>query len=170
MNIKKLIALICGLIATVQLCACSFGGGAIGGADGRTAVFVTSDEPIWKQLYENKIKYIGDASKTGEILNKLAKICDSDEYDGIELQTSDEPYGLIRKFKISSDKAEVFELEKQAAIILALIENAEYVEYCFSDWNVKYTISDINEKYNTDLKQCTDTQESFKKLYDILYN
>ncbi|MDP4119295.1 MAG: DUF4825 domain-containing protein, partial [Bacillota bacterium] len=97
------------------------------------------------ELYKNKNKYIGDASADGKILRLLGSI-DGTVSMGIELQTENEPYILIRKFR--GKPTDITQAENQAAIILALIDNAGSVEYVFDKETYSYKRSDVEKKYN----------------------
>lgn len=96
-----------------------------------------------EQLYDAKIPYIGDASGVGKILT-LLPLPNGLEYDpeGIELVTEAEPYGAIHHIKFSSDISEAEKeaainspefLERNAYLFLALVDNADFLEYQVHD-------------------------------------
>ncbi len=96
-----------------------------------------------EQLYDAKISYIGDASGVGKILT-LLPLPKGLEFDteGIELVTDAEPYGAIHHIKFSSDISEAEKeaainspefLERNAYLFLALVENADFLEYQVHD-------------------------------------
>lgn len=96
-----------------------------------------------EQLYDAKISYIGDASGVGKILT-LLPLPKGLEYDteGIELVTDAEPYGAIHHIKFSPNISETEKeialdspefLERNAYLFLALVDNADFLEYQVHD-------------------------------------
>lgn len=139
----------------------------IGGADGPTAIYTSeaSDKEL-KRLYDNRQKYIGNASGAGAIIIALgAEKCGKET--GMELQTAEEPYGLIRRFE-GKPKSES-EMLRQSAVVMALIDNAGYVTYKFSDDEYTYTRAEIKKMYGGLFENAAKDFDSFKAFYLSLY-
>lgn len=139
--------------------------GIIGGADGPTAIFTTkknSSKSDCENLYDARCKYIGSPSDVGKIIGLLEEI-DGAQPDGMQLQTTTEPYGLIRWLNGEIKNKE--QLEKQSAIILSLIENAGYVSYSL-DKGETTAYSFSKEQLGVHYAQ---SYEEFEELYNSLY-
>jgi len=160
--------ILCLMTVVGTLVACdSASVGIIGGADGPTSIFVSNDgQTVIEDLYNSKIKYIGDASGVGKILRLLGGI-DGASSDGMELKTEEMPYGIIRNFKGTPENPD--QLMKQAAITLALIENADYVNYRFDDATYNYTRKDMEEHYGLKLSEQAKDMDTFNIFYQLVY-
>jgi len=94
------------------------------------------------ELMEYDGKYVGDASAIGNILTLLET-----EYNGLELSTSDRPYGInvICTNHKSIDKQEILKKAYlyKATVIFSLIQNVDEVK--FSHNNNLYYIFTRNE-------------------------
>lgn len=93
------------------------------------------DRGKMNELYKLKGTYIGDNSNVRNIINLLA-FNEELIYDGIELFTDEEPYGLQVNFKGDPDKKEEYinnsrdyVFRPQSLILFALIDNLEYIQY-----------------------------------------
>lgn len=142
--------------------------GIIGGADGPTAIYVgdTSDlEKTADELYSKKLKYIGNASGVGALMQKQKSLGDR---IGMELQTTDEPYGVICKYSTPLPE-DTEEMKRQAAVLICLIDNAGYVSYVFSDGEMKYTKEELDKEYGT-LSEYAKSKSAFRKFYAMLYD
>ena len=101
-------------------------------------------EELVYQLYEAKLDYIGDHIGVGKILG-LLPLPDGVTYneEGMELFTSEEPYGVRRHLNQKDTEETVYEdsagekyLDNRwytihGLIFLALVDNADYLEYAF---------------------------------------
>lgn len=161
-----LIAIIAITASVGTLVACdSASVGIIGGADGPTAIFVTKrneNESLCQNLYNARCKYIGSISDVGRILGLLSPI-DGAKPCGMQLQTTEEPYGIIRWFDGTFNNEE--ELKRQAAIVLALVENAGYVSYSTDKGE---TIYKTYSREELEVRYC-EGYEEFETLYNLLY-
>lgn len=169
MSINALIAVVLVTAAAGTMVACS-DTAAIGGADGPAAMYITDSsdaKDAADKLYAAKIKYIGGASGVGNIMQLLGqdKI---GTWSGMELETSEKPFGVIRNYKspIPSDKSE---LKKQAAIMLCLIENADFVRYVFTDGEAEYTREELSSEMGN-LEEYAKSKKSFREFYSTLYD
>ncbi|WP_163192225.1 M56 family metallopeptidase [Clostridium thermarum] len=101
----------------------------------------------YDELYSYKTLYVGDAGKVGSISSRLYY---SQYRNGISLQTYAEPYGATINYKVSADQFSgdgsinnSDDLRKNAAIMLCLIDNVDYITFNFEDGREsrKYTFS-----------------------------
>lgn len=85
-----------------------------------------------KELYPLRVSYIGDNSKVGALLTALHI-----NYEGIEIHSKEAPYGLTVYLSKSEWKKEKnISFQREAALILGLIENANFIT--FTDENQEY--------------------------------
>lgn len=108
-----------------------------------------------RELYDAKLDYIGNASGVGKIFGLLPLpmgVTGSEE--GMELFTTEEPYGAKLYLKAEKDTeiltptedgvwVDTRWLDIQAMIFLALVENADYVEYSLDLWETDASIKKI---------------------------
>ena len=140
----------------------------IGGADGPTDIYTATGNEAIDKIYASKLKYVGDNSGVGNVLNTLAKVSGL-ENAGFELVTSGKPFGVIEKYK-TVGAIDYAQMKSRAAAALALIANAEFFEYQIDGNTTRYTLDDLNREYCVDLKKSGESAESFASLYSILYN
>ena len=144
--------------------------GIIGGADGPTSIYVEDTPDLQKSsdsLYSAKLKYIGNASGVGKIMQILGQK-NIGEWSGMELQTTQEPYGVIRRYTTAMPK-DITEMKKQAAVMICLIENADFVRYVFPDGEAEFTRDELDREFGN-LAEFSKSRKEFKKLYDSLYD
>lgn len=141
-----------------------------------------------EQLYDAQIPYIGDASGVGKILT-LLPLPMGVEYDtaGIEFVTDAEPYGAIHHIKFSPnltheekeialDSPEF--LERNAYLFLALVENADFLEYQVHDRGdtdtttvFRYDRESAKQYFaDTDLRTFTVDETTFENFAQELNN
>lgn len=139
--------------------------GIIGGADGSTAIYVTDSRGLLsaEQVYKAKLKYVGDASGVGRILGFMPRI-NGAEHKGMELKTTEEPYGIIQNFTGTTEDERG--LQGRAAVILCLIENADWINFVFDDKTYSYSREQLDKLYEMPLAEYSKELESFEKLYD----
>ena len=135
------------------------------------------------QLLEYKTDYVGDNSKVGGIIALLDYPGKGGQYQGFELQTAREPYGITIQFTAGSDAKELFSTEtnrvwyqRDAALLLSLVGNADDVSFSLSDGDdvsplvITYTRDDINALYGPDVRvhaKDEDTLNAFIQQIDI---
>ena len=128
-----------------------------------------------EKLLSAKTEYVGDASKVGKILSLLKFPSDVKLKDGFELQTKEEPYGVILPFtvnEISMEKYRTVEnqniLQEQAYIMLALIDNVGVIEIRLFDGNeevvIPVTRAEANRAKGEDVRNFTKSPEKFRIL------
>lgn len=168
MSIKTLGLLILITIVGGAAVACN-DVGIIGGADGPTAVFVSDSsntDRVADELYNAKIKYVGNASGVGKLIQSLGQD-EVGEWKGMELKTNEMPYGVTRNYSgvMPQDKSE---MKRQAAVMLSLIENADFIRYSFSDGAVEYTRTELDNEYGN-LAEHSKNKKAFRKFYNRIY-
>ena len=99
-------------------------------------------ERIVKDLYEAKLDYVGDASGVGKIFG-LLPLPDgvTNHEEGMELFTTEEPYGAMRHVNVKTTGETVYQDASQESymdgrwfrihgmIFLALVDNADFFSY-----------------------------------------
>ena len=155
------LTVLCGMLAGCRNVA------VIGGADGPTDVVVQTEDKKISDLYAAKNKYIGDASADGKILSLLGEI-DGVKFSGIEIKADKgTPFGLIRNCNGTVENKE--QMARQAAIFLALVENADYVTYVFENAQYAYSKQDIADKYGKDISKQAESPEAFAEFYKCVF-
>ena len=81
-----------------------------------------------EKLYEAKNPYIGDAFGNGKMINYLKEALDITGTNGMELQTSEEPYWLTLGFDKKPNDEKMFQL---ATMFLTLVDNASEFRWEF---------------------------------------
>ena len=184
-NGVSIIALfVCFTLLCTTLISCSDSVAIIGGADGPTSIIVSEDKSeLIESLFNAQTPYIGNASATGKILGLLSPPPGFEFSDEglMELQTSQEPYGLTVNYKINDHGAAVSddgtlnteEFEKQAILILTLIENLGSVTFDIKDEGISYsktvTAADAEAAVGRPLADYRSSLDLFAELYDSLF-
>lgn len=98
-----------------------------------------TSEPKWaydyEMLFSYKSSYIGDAVNARNLLNHLA-YPNNLPIEKIELQTDKSPYKLAIFFQLNLEKGQEYNIDysmiaKDSALLLALIDNLEVIDYNF---------------------------------------
>ena len=100
----------------------------------------TSIEPYVSNMFAKKVKYVGDAPAVSRLVNAVTYpgMWELGLEGGVELQTASQPYGLILKCRANNFVSKEV-LTKHASLLLALIENLDYVEYRLQLDEASYT-------------------------------
>lgn len=137
--------------------------------------FFSSSVEAIESAYSNKTAYVGDNSKVGGILNSMGNP-NNTTWGGMELHTSEKPYGLIASY-IGDEEAHNYysqnqsTLRQRALILLALIDNADYVKISVSNeesarqW--EYSRVWAEELMGGDVREQTNNLESFKRYVKL---
>lgn len=126
-----------------------------------------------EKLLSYQTKYVGDASKVGNILYRLKLPADLYIKNGFELQTSKEPYEITIPFTVNTESLKNYRLEEnqnilreKAYIFFALIDNVGVVNMKLSDGNEEIFIKVTREEANTakgeDVRNFTKSIEKFR--------
>ena len=135
-----------------------------------------------EQLYELRGTYIGDNSKVINILS-LLDFPEGLTYDGIELFTKEEPFGLKINFKASDDVLGSKYWSKDSdhvwispsVILFVLIDNLDYIQYTIAGDNLLSSLTHTDRKSSDTLTMSTlgyKTSEvaKNKELFEEFYN
>lgn len=177
------VLLIAGLtIVSGMMIACENAPKIITDKDNSSSIKALGGTELVEKLYSSKTKYIGSVSATGKVL-KYMGVFEGLKACGIELETTAEPYGIIRDFEydgVDDETGKAYvrkykqangEFEKQAAIFMSLVDNSGFVQYRINGETVgKWYRKDIERNLSgIDLSECSKDYESFKKFYEKLY-
>ena len=119
-------------------------------------------EELAKTLYELRNPYVGDASANGALLEALRVYLPDTEITQ-EIEAEEEPYRLILNMKEGPDMEEQTslyqygELNKAAAVLLALIDNVDEVVFSYPTEDEEKNSVQINEAYDAEwVTECYD--------------
>ncbi|MCI8389310.1 MAG: DUF4825 domain-containing protein [Roseburia sp.] len=128
---------------------------------------------IAERLYQAAGRYIGDAPAGGRRLDVIWEATGTDlsgiHYQSMQLQTTEEPYGITLHFADPPDEALMW---KNAVLFLALTENCgEFSWDCESEgervtWSV--TATDVNAVLGVDVKEYGVSAEQTECLLTLL--
>lgn len=150
------------------------------GGCGKSKIADESIKPIseinLEELQKYKNSYVGDNSAVINIIEKLP----ANIYKGeISLKTDKEPYGITINYKVNEklEKEDFYNfweredvnkvLEKNAVIMLGLINNAENIEFNVDnvgETNYKYNRKDLEKKYGKDLESLIEDNNSLENI------
>lgn len=155
--------------------------------------FVTADTLDFSNLYSGKTPYIGDNSKVAKVVDNLdlSKSEFSNLFrSGIELQTSNEPFGIYITYEANNDQYDFYEKNTgeglmgnrdifmaNAAVLFSLIDNLEFVNFYIqvagqpnpSQYSRHYKRDMFDAIFETDVRRFSETKESFAKFMSELY-
>lgn len=130
------------------------------------------------ELLRYKNSYVGNNSAIGNILSNLpANVYGS----GFELKTDKKPYTIIANYKINEEldvvgynefwsNKDIDEfLEDNAIVLFSLIPNVDIVQFRvdkIGEELYEYTRSKLKAKYNKNLTNITNDEDSFKEFFD----
>lgn len=127
----------------------------------------------YDEIYKYKTLYVGDAGKVSNLTRHLYY---SQYGKGISLQTYSAPYGATVNYKITrsqlSGKDGIIasdNMKKNAAIMLCLINNVDYITYIFDDGNEtkKFIFSrdTIEQVLGNSTREYSSSLEKFKEEF-----
>lgn len=130
-----------------------------------------------QQLFESRNPYVGDNSADLKILTLLNISEDLGDYT-IKLQTSAEPYSLKLNFQDPVMDKDAFDLQMQnnACLILALIENAGEVHWSYpaqengeaGEITESVSAEEASTRLDRDIKEFGKTPEQMQELLNLL--
>lgn len=158
---------------------------------GAGIVYGAYTEARVQKLYDAKLNYVGDHVGVGKLFGLLPLpygVTRSEE--GMELFTTEEPYGAKLYLKAGKDTeiltptedgvwVDTRWLDIQAMIFLALVENADYVEYSLDLWetdaSIKYIYRydrEVAKQYfgERDLREFTTGGEQYLQRFVLALN
>jgi hypothetical protein len=129
---------------------------------------VTQEEDLFR--YHNS--YVGDNGAVGNITRRLPKPA-GEQMSGIELQTTEEPYGMILNYaqaKISEEHImDYSELALfNASYVLALVHNADWVTFNFVEDTITVTREKLQQLYQKDIREFQNDEELSTFIQPIL--
>lgn len=129
----------------------------------------------YKKVFDNKTSYVGDASKVSNLANQLYYA----EYkEGIELQTSEQPYSIrinydenTKGIEYGGDIHLTDKMLENAAILFALIDNVDEIQLQFHKSLYSFRRSFMEETFQEDIRNYASSYERFRnELIPMLTN
>ncbi len=124
-----------------------------------------------EDVFQYKDSLVGDNSAVGAIITQLPF---KEYYQEFALETKEEPYGIILKYDIDAESPELNdENMKELALcnstyLLALVKNAEWVQYDFGKQNLKVNKTELQKWYGKELSSITNEKELKELLQEYL--
>lgn len=117
-----------------------------------------------EDMFKYKDSYVGDNSAVGNIANQLQG---AEHLKGFELETKENPYGVILNYDWSESeqnykKTAVF----NATFLFTLVQNADWITFNFDNQEYKITKENLQNWYGEDfseLKNKDDLKELAQK-------
>lgn len=139
----------------------------------KNTVVTSVKEMDYDKIYSYKTLYVGDAPKVGNISNRLYY---SKYAKGISLQTYAEPYGATINYKVTPEQLSGEDgiiasanMKKNAAIMLCLINNVDYITFKFDDGTEtkKFTFnrSAVEAVLGKSTREYSESLEKFKEEF-----
>ncbi|RIW34620.1 DUF4825 domain-containing protein [Bacillus salacetis] len=118
---------------------------------------------LTEDLFQYKDSYVGDSGAVGNITRTLTKP-DAEQLDGLELKTTEEPYGIQLNYApLEINEGSVTDYEElslyNAGIILALIDNADWVQFKYVEEDIKITRDELEKWYGKELRKFENEEE-----------
>ena len=110
-----------------------------------------SNETNTNDIFQYKNSYVGDNSAVGNIANQLPA---AQHFNGFELKTNEEPYGVLFNYDWLETENEYKEtVIYNASYVFALVQNLDWITFNFK--STGYTISreTLQEWYGTQLSE-----------------
>ncbi|WP_187444912.1 DUF4825 domain-containing protein [Rossellomorea vietnamensis] len=123
----------------------------------------TTTPPKDETIFQYKDSYVGDSGAVGNITRPLDEPA-GEHMSGLELKTTEEPYGIILNYSpddsIENNKLDYRELSLyNASIILALVKNAEWVQFNFVEEKVKVPRDKLEHWIGKDIRDFSEEEE-----------
>lgn len=158
------------LIATVTLLTSSGKRGWLGGSGGNGVLVLddwnkpVSEEEFYQLLSENRNLYIGDASANGRLLGILPGLsCYT--YNGTKLQTSQEPYELVIRYK----KTEPISVREELENADTMMRNAMYLFATIENMGCCTYFLEGDQEAEQDTASYSVYREEMEQIYGPLY-
>ena len=112
-----------------------------------------------KKLWNNKVEYIGNASKVVNLVDMVfGEKCGHHKQ---ELQTKNEPYGLIISFTETTQEFLKLDCEKNILKLLALIKNAGYIKVEYNDDIYQLSAEEASNKLGYNIKDLYESERKY---------
>lgn len=145
-----------------------------------------SSQPLYlgyniDKLMENKTLYVGGASKVGGLIGGMAKPTGV-EWNGMALQTTAQPYGVIVNYIMNDSVPGIDEEEinneiyyRNSILLLSLIDNVDIITYSIdqNDGIVNtftFTREQADKLFGEDVRHYAKDETSLRQLIDRLDN
>ena len=128
-------------------------------------------QKLAKTLFQLKNQYIGDAAANGYVFNELFAELGITGCNGMELQTTTEPYWISLHF---DSKPGVNKMWQASAMFLALVENASEVRWSYYDESYNLctyyvTVDSVNKYFEGEsIKDYASSEEKIAELWEKL--
>ena len=114
-------------------------------------------------IFTFKNSYVGDNSAVGAITSNLPNP-NGEQLNGLELKTTTEPYGIILNYSdvekadgVATDYKEL--ALYNATYILALVHNADWVQFNFIEQELLVTREKLHSLYEIDIREYSNEEE-----------
>ncbi|XQY90069.1 DUF4825 domain-containing protein [Metabacillus sp. HB246100] len=121
-----------------------------------------------EDIFQYNHSYVGDAGAVGNIM-RLLPVPSREQVSGLELETKEEPYGVIvnYSYKETSDNNERNNQELalfNATFLLSLLQNADWVQFNFMEQPIKVTLEELTDLYGTNIREVENEEELTKLI------
>ncbi|MDC0700495.1 DUF4825 domain-containing protein, partial [Blautia wexlerae] len=107
----------------------------------------TAEAPGPQPLLQYRTPYTGDNAAVGNLVSAL-DFPENLQYDGVELQTAETPYGITIRFKTDTETRNFYSgafnqnpFQQNAVLLFSLIENADTITFTWDDGKDPYSES-----------------------------
>lgn len=125
-----------------------------------------------KDLFDYKDSYVRDNNAVIHITTKLPSPS-GERADGIELKTTEEPYGIIINYtpeQTAENTEKNYEATAlyNATFIFALVKNADWIQFNFVEQEYTVTREKLQKLYGRDLREFSNEDELIEFAYQYL--
>ena len=115
-----------------------------------------------EELFKFKNSYVGDASAVVNIVNQLRN---ADYFASLELNTKEEPYGIILNYDwLDSDENYKKTVIHNATFLFALVQNVDWITFNFDHEEYKLTRENLQDWYDKNLSDLENKSEAEKLI------
>ncbi|WKY45674.1 DUF4825 domain-containing protein [Eubacteriaceae bacterium ES2] len=118
------------------------------------------------ELYSSKVESLGDNSAVSKLIGEVG-LGNITNYT-IELQTGQEPYGLIINVAEQDDSFTESDFSLTAVQLLGLISNLDYVEVNNGDQHYKMTTDEATALIDENVKNLSDSADKLESVLNQL--
>lgn len=125
-----------------------------------------------EDIFKFKNSYVGDNSAVGNITRELP-IPNGEQLNGLELKTSEEPYGIILNYITEENSPEIETNYNElvlynATFILALVHNADWVKFNFVGGEFIVNREELESFYGKDIRDFNNEDELIMFIQEYL--
>lgn len=122
-----------------------------------------SNEVIENDMFKFKNSYVGDSGAVGNITRELPNPT-GEQLTGLELKTTEEPYGIILNYNAVENNEEIETNYKElvlynATFILSLVQNADWVKFNFVEQKYIVNREELQSFYGKDIREFNNEDE-----------